>query len=258
MAVSVDLQGKAALVTGSSRGIGSAVAKMLADAGAAVAVNGRSAEAVATAAAAIRDASGVKVSEVVGDATNPDEVCEIVQCAAAEMGRLDILVNNAGGAFGPMHLEDIKSEDWDRVVNLNLKAAFLCSRAALPYLRKTRGRIVCVNSRAGRSTSRFGGVSYTSAKAGLLGLTRHLAEELAPDGILVNGVSPGLVLSGDRAQARWDALTEERRQKILSEIPLGRAAAPEEIAQAVLFLVSDWASYITGATIDVNGGRFMS
>lgn len=258
MAATVDLQGKAALVTGSSRGIGRAVAMILARAGAAVAVNGRSAQSVAATAAAVKQSCGGPVTEVVGDVTDPGEALGVVERAAAALGRLDILVNNAGGAFGPSRLQDIKSADWDAVVNLNLKAAFVCSQAALPHLRKTRGRIINVNSRAGRSTSRFGGASYTSAKAGLLGLTRHLAEELALDGILVNGVSPGLILSGDRARARWDGLTEERRRQILAEIPLGRPATPEEIAAVVLFLASDWASYITGTTIDVNGGRLMA
>jgi 3-oxoacyl-[acyl-carrier protein] reductase len=258
MTATVDLQGKAALVTGSSRGIGRAVAMMLARAGAAVAVNARSAEAVAATVAAIKESCGGSVTEVIGDVTDPREALSVVEHAATALGRLDILVNNAGGAFGPTRLQDIKSADWDAVVNLNLRAAFICSQAALPHLRKTRGRIINVNSRAGRSTSRFGGASYTSAKAGLLGLTRHLAEELAPDGILVNGVSPGLILSGERAKARWDALTEEWRRRILAEIPLGRPATPEEIATVVLFLASNWASYVTGVTIDVNGGRFMS
>lgn len=258
MTISIDLRGKAALVTGSSQGIGKAVAALLARAGAAVAVNGRSAKAVAATTEALKADGAEGVVEVVGDVTKPDTARRIVEEAAKALGALDILVNNAGGAFGPASLRDITPADWDEVVNLNLRAAFLCSQAAAPYLRQTRGRIINVNSRAGRLTSRFGGASYTSAKSGLLGLTRHLAEELAPDGILVNGVAPGQILSGERAVARWNALSEERRREIMAETPLGRPAAPEEIATVVLFLASDWASYITGITIDVNGGHFMN
>jgi len=173
-------------------------------------------------------------------------------------GRLDILVNNAGrGGAGPP-VEEISAEEWDRLITLNLKSAFLCIRAVAPIMkRQGYGRIVNVSSRAGRSHSEVTGPVYGSAKAGMLGLTRHMAAELGPYGITVNAVAPGLVMS-QRVKARFEALTEEEQRKTIMNIPLRRLAEPEEIARTIAFLASDDASYVNGVALDVNGGIYMA
>ena len=185
----------------------------------------------------------------------------MVQKAIDTFGRIDILVNNAGGALHTPHkLEEVDEKDWDKVVNINLKGAFLCSQAVIAQMRKqgTGGKIVNISALAGRSYATLAGVQYTSAKAGIGGLTRHLAREVGPFGINVNAVAPSVMLTGERVRGLWEAKTEEERKKVIEEIPLRRLAEPREIARVVVFLASDDASYVTGVTLDVNGGRFMT
>jgi 3-oxoacyl-[acyl-carrier protein] reductase len=174
-----------------------------------------------------------------------------------EYGRLDILINNAGMGIPSTPVEEIPPEEWDRVLALNLKSAFLCIRAAAPMMkRQGYGRIVNVSSFAGRTYSPFRGSPYTAAKAGLIGFTRQMAAELGPFGICVNALAPYLVLT-ERAKALWDSFPEEKRRAILSGIPLRRLARIEEVASAIAFLASDDASFVNGVCLDVNGGSMM-
>jgi NAD(P)-dependent dehydrogenase (short-subunit alcohol dehydrogenase family) len=171
---------------------------------------------------------------------------------------VDILVNNAGGGTSLRYLEEVTEDDWKLTIDSNLKSAFLCCRAVTPPMKRQRyGRIVNVSSVAGRNVSRLSGPQYSSAKAGMLGLSRHLAQDLGPFGITVNAVAPGPTLV-DRVAKKWALRSEADRAHILSNIPLGRLAEPEEVATVIAFLASDDARYVTGVTIDVNGGSFMS
>ena len=251
------LKGRVALVTGASRGIGAATAEVMTKRGARVCISARSIpdlERLATRIGGGRD----EVLVVPCDVTDVKEIERMVNAVVAHWGRLDILVNNAGLGTPPMTIEDVTPEDWDRTVSLNMKSAYLCIRSVSPIMKKQAyGRIVNVSSIGGRDYSRLSGAQYTSAKAGLLGLTRHLAVELGTYGICVNAVAPGIVLS-ERIRGKWEARTPEDRGKILSNIPLRRLAEPEEIATVIAFLASDDASYVNGACVDINGGSYMS
>jgi len=174
------------------------------------------------------------------------------------LGRLDILVNNAGGGMNPVPLEEMDEKDWDRVVNINLKGTFFCTRAVIGYMRNQKsGAIVNISSQAGRSKSELSNIPYASAKAGVIGFTRQLAFEVGPVGIRVNAIAPGVTLSGERVAKKWEGRPEDEKRSMIEAIPLRRLGKPEEIANAVLFLASEASSYITGVVLDVNGGRFM-
>ena len=156
-------------------------------------------------------------------------------------------------------IEDVEVEDWDKVVNVNLRGAFFCCQAVIAQMRKqgAGGKIVNISAMAGRTYATLAGVQYASAKAGIGGLTRQLAREVGPEGINVNAVAPTVMLTGDRVRKLWESKTEEERRAVIEAIPLRRLAEPKEVARAVVFLASAAASYITGVTLDVNGGRFM-
>jgi 3-oxoacyl-[acyl-carrier protein] reductase len=153
-------------------------------------------------------------------------------------------------------MEQISLEDWDRVLNLNIKSAFLCVHAVLPYMKRAKwGRIVNMSSMAGRSRSYFGGVPYATAKAALIGMVRQGSREMAPFGITINAVAPGVIVAGERIRNYWETVrSEEDRAELLKTIPAGRTGGGEDVASAVAYLVSDGASYVTGAVLDVNGG----
>jgi 3-oxoacyl-[acyl-carrier protein] reductase len=237
-----DLTGKTALVTGGNTGIGRACAIALAQAGADVAVTYYSNPGEQT-ADAIR-ALGRKSLALRLDVTDSREVNRVMpEVAGALDGHIDILVNNAGYMVGRLAIAEMSDEHWHRVIDVNLSSAFYCTRAVLPHMHTGWGRIIAMSSLAGRNGGGPGAVAYAAAKAGLLGLTRGLAKELAPRGITANAVAPGIVLN-----------TEEGRRAAIAAIPVGRAGVPDEVAAAVLFLVSDLAGYITGEVIDINGG----
>jgi 3-oxoacyl-[acyl-carrier protein] reductase len=251
------LNDRVALVTGASRGIGASTAKTLAQRGARVAVSARTVSDLEGVAADIRK-NGGKALVVPCDVVDPSQVGAMIEAVMKEWGRLDILVNNAGLGTPAKPVEEVSPEEWDETILLNLKSVFLCIRAAAPAMKRRKyGRIVNVSSFAGRFFSRLSGPSYSSAKAGMLGFTRHMAAELGPFGICVNSVAPSPTLT-ERVKVKWDSRAEEERQKILAGIPLGRVAQPEEIATVIAFLASDDASYVNGVCIDVNGGSWMA
>src|SRR5215213_1677430 len=237
-----DLAGRVALVTGASRGIGRAIALALAGAGADVVVNcrerGRSAEETAD---AIRT-KGRRALAIAADVSESRAVEGMVRAAEAELGPVDLLVNNAGVAI-PRDLDDLTEADFDRTLAVNLKGAFLCTRAVLPGMRARRwGRIVNISSGAARSAGVIG-AHYNASKAGLEGLTRGYAARLVRDGVTVNAVSPSLIET---------EMIGARRDEYAKKVPLGRLGLPEEVAHAVLMVVGN--AYMTGQTVPVNGG----
>ena len=244
--------GRVAIVTGAGRGIGRAIAERLAADGASVLVGDLDDAAAGETVAAIEAAGGHALAVHV-DVTQPDDVEALAAAATDRFGGIDILVNNAG-ILRSTRAADVSPEEWHLVVDANLTGSFLCARAAYPALRASgHGRIVNMASMAGRATSTLGGVHYTTAKAGVLGLSRHLAREWARDGITVNAVSPGIV---DTPMVR-DSTGADRMVEVLAAIPMGRLADASEIAALVAFLASDEAAYITGANVDIHGGELI-
>jgi 3-oxoacyl-[acyl-carrier protein] reductase len=245
--VNIDLSGRTALVTGSTRGIGRAIAESLAGAGARVAVVGRDATRATEVAGAIgRDSAGFACD--VGDVASVTALVESVEQA---FGKIDILVNNAGLTRDNI-LFRLKDDDWDAVLDANLRGAFVAIRAASRGMMKRRwGRIVNIASVVG-ITGNKGQANYAASKAGLIGLTKSVAKELASRNILINAVAPGFIETDMTA-----AMTPEARATLSGQIPLERLGTPNDVAGAVTFLVSDLASYITGQVLVVDGGLVM-
>jgi NAD(P)-dependent dehydrogenase (short-subunit alcohol dehydrogenase family) len=245
-------EGRVAIVTGAGQGIGRAIAERFATDGAAVVVADLNADTAADVVRAI-EATGGRAMAIRVDVTNPADTERLAGEAQDRFGGVDVLVNNAG-ILRSTRAADVTPEEWHLVIDANLTGSFLCARAAYPGLRASgHGRIVNVASMAGRATSTLGGVHYTTAKAGVLGLTRHLAREWARDGITVNAISPGIV---DTPMVRGST-DDARMTQVLASIPLGRLAEPAEIAALIAFLASDEAAYITGANVDIHGGELI-
>lgn len=242
------LDGKYAIVTGASRGIGRATALTLAQAGASVMINYVSND---TAAEAVRDeitASGGRAAVYKADISVPDQATALINAALQEFGCIDILVNNAGITRDNL-LMRMKEEDWDLVLNVNLKGAFNTTKAVLkPMLKARSGRIIAISSIIGLRGNP-GQANYAAAKAGLIGFVKSVAREVGSRSITVNAVAPGFI---DTEMTR--GLNEAVKEKMLSEIPLGRFGQPEDVARLVSFLASDDAAYITGQVIPVDGG----
>jgi 3-oxoacyl-[acyl-carrier protein] reductase len=251
--------GRPALVTGGAGGLGRLVAEALAREGAPVAVADLAAEGAAAVAEELT-AAGHRAIAVPGDVADPASAAVMVARTAEEFDGLRVVVNAAGGSLNtPRDLPDITPEDYELVVGVNLGGTFFTCKAAVPVIAAAGGgAIVNVSSIGGRSTTPVTGVPYAAAKAGVLGLTRRLAREVGPSGIRVNAVAPGLFLSGPRLEGMWERLSDAERDEVLDAIPLRRLPDLREAVDPILFLASDESSYITGAVLDVNGGRFMA
>jgi len=250
-----DFDGKAALITGGALGIGRGIARAFAAEGARVAIADVNADAAEALAAELR-ATGADVVPVVGDVSLATDAARMVAETVEQLGRLDVLVNNAG--IQPtdwyFRLEDMPEEVWDRILAVNLKGAFLMSKYALPRIRETGRGGVIVNMSSVQGLQSMPGVpAYAASKGGIVSMSRGLARSLAPHGITVNSVSPG---AADTAMMR-SGMTDEGLAKFVEMIPLGRMAEPSEVASTVLFLASDLAGYVTGATLNVSGGQLM-
>lgn len=245
------LDGKCALVTGASRGIGRAVALKLASEGAKVALNFAGNETAANEVRQEIEAAGGQAILVKADVANEAAVQEMVQKTADAFGRIDILVNNAGITRDGL-LARMKEEDWDAVLSTNLKGVFLTTKAVAKLMMKQRaGRIVNMASVVG-VTGNAGQANYSAAKAGVIGFTKTIARELASRGVTVNAVAPGFIDTD-----MTSVLSDKAKEAALTGIPLGRMGTPEDVAAAVLFLASDQASYVTGQVLHVDGGMVM-
>jgi len=239
---------RVALVTGAGRGIGRAIAIALAREGANVVVNDLDAHSAEETANEIK-AIGRGALAIRADVSNSTEVSKMVERTIETFKRIDILVNNAG-IFSSVPLDNMTEDEWNKVMNVNLKGVFICSQAAMRFMKKQRsGKIVNLGSLAAKVGGIFAGADYAASKAGVICLTKSLAKQLAPYGINVNAVAPGVIAT--EMTKNWP---NDVKENFLRQIPLGRFGTPEEVAEAVLFLVSDSANYITGTTIDVNGG----
>jgi 3-oxoacyl-[acyl-carrier protein] reductase len=247
----VKLQNRVAIVTGAGRGIGRAIAVGLAQEGARVVVNySRSADAAAEVVKMIEEAGGEALA-VQGDVAHADQVDALLNATLERFGRVDILINNAGITRDKLILR-MTEEDWDTVLDTNLKGAFLCARAVAPRMLKQKsGVIVNVGSVVGK-VGGAGQVNYSASKAGLIGLTKSLAKELGSRNIRVNAVAPGFIET-DMTQV----MKAEQRESVIKQVPLGRLGQGKDIANVVTFLCTDGAAYIQGEVISVDGGLFM-
>ncbi len=242
-----DLGGKRALVTGASGGIGGAIARALHARGATVGLSGTRADALSALAAALKE----RAHALPADLSDPAAADSLVKAADEKLGGVDILINNAGLTRDGLAVR-MKDEDWQKVMDVNLAAAFRLSRACLRGMMKRRwGRIVSISSIVG-ATGNAGQVNYAASKAGLIGMSKALAQEVASRGITVNCVAPGFIVT-----AITESLAEEQRQKLAENIPVARLGTPADVAAAVVYLASEEAAYVTGQTLHVNGGLAM-
>lgn len=245
------LNNKVALVTGASRGIGRAIALDLAHNGASIAVNYAGNEVKANEVVDEIKANGGQAFAIKADVSNQDDVQQMIKAVIGEFGSLDILVNNAGITRDNL-LMRMKDEEWDDVINTNLKGVFLCTKGVTRQMMKQRnGRIINITSIVGVSGNP-GQANYVAAKAGVIGLTKTTAKELASRNITVNAVAPGFITTD-----MTDELSEEVKSEMLKQIPLAKLGEPSDIANLVTFLASEKSKYITGQTMHVNGGMFM-
>lgn len=247
----MELENRVALVTGASRGIGRAIALRLAELGAKVGVNYNANQAAAEEVVARIVEGGGKAIALPGDVGSPDAVQKMVNVLLQDSGRIDILVNNAGIIRDTILLR-MSESDWDAVLTTNLKGAFLCTKAvARPMLKQRSGRIINISSVSG-IIGNPGQANYSSAKAGLIALTKTTARELASRGITVNAVAPGFITTDITSE-----LPQEYRESLVKQIPLERFGKPGDVAEVVAFLASERASYITGQVINCDGGLVM-
>jgi len=249
-----DLTGKVAVVTGASSGIGHAAALTLSDCGAAVTINYNRNENGAEELRKQIIAFGGRAIAVQADVTKSADVEALMKRTKDELGEVDILVNNAGSLIERLRILDLTEARWDEVIDLNLKSAFLCSKAvASSMMERKTGSIINLSSIAGRNGGALGSIHYATAKGGIITFTKGLAKELAPFGIRVNAVSPGVIDTPYHEQFS----SPEMMKGYVNAIPLGRVGSPDEVAKVIAFLASDASSYLAGETIEINGGMYM-
>ena len=250
--------GKAAIVTGGAKGLGRSFAMALACHDCAVLIADVDEEELRKTSKEIVKAGGRCIFQK-ADVTRSRDVAAMVQQIMEAYGRIDILINNAGGSMGvpKVPIDEILEDDWDRVVNLNMKGTFLCTKAVVPIMKRQKsGKIVNLSSITARIGGELTPVQYVCSKGAISTFTRHVAQELGPFGINVNAIAPGITLT-QRLEGMWtQRKTEEERNAYLARIPLGRLGTVDEMTKAVVFLCSSDADYITGITLDVNGGMF--
>lgn len=248
------LEGKRILVTAGAQGIGEAISRAFLSAGAKVAIHYFSSADNAEQIAAEAKEKGQMAVTVSGDLTNRDRAAEAVQEATTKLGGLDILINNAGSLVDRKWLADIDESFWRKVLNINLSSMLYVSQAAVSHLAKSEcSSIVNLASLAGRKGGHPGSLAYSTSKGAVLTFTRALATELAPRGIRINAVAPGLILGTSFHNTHT---SKKSADETISGIPLGRAGNPDDVARAVVYLASEYDGFITGATIDINGGVF--
>jgi len=246
----VDLSGKVAIVTGSSRGIGRAIALSLARDGADVVVNARVNLNRAEKVAREIESMGRKALVILADVSKKGDVENMVKQTLDEFGKIDILVNNAGIVGPTVPIQELSEEDWDRIISVDLKGTFLCCKAVIPHMISRRsGKIINMSSIAGKEGN-ANMTAYCAAKAGIIGFTKALAEEVAKYGIRVNCVCPALIET-----ELVERMDPKQAEYLKSKIPLGRLGKPEEVAELVKFLVSDASDFITGQAFNITGGR---
>jgi 3-oxoacyl-[acyl-carrier protein] reductase len=250
----LDLTGKTALITGASSGIGAATAAVFADLGARVAIGYYNNEKGANDVVDAVLTAGGRIIAIKGDVRKTPDIRVLVDRTTAELGPIDILVNNAGSLVERQKLAQITEERWDEIMNLNLKSAVLCSQIVAPsMIERKSGAIINIVSIAGRNGGGPGAMAYATAKGALITFTKGLAKELAPQGIRVNGVAPGVIDTPFHEVFS----TPEMIKNFVAGIPMGRVGTSMECATAIAFLASDAASYIAGETLEVNGGQLM-
>jgi len=248
------LSGKRVLITAGAQGIGEAISRRFIDAGANVAVHYFSSGLIAEELVSYAEVKGVKAIALQGDLTIRDDAKKMAQEIERELGGLDILVNNAGSLIGRRELGDIEDEFWKTVWDVNVTSNFLVTQAVLPLLTANEGSsIVNLSSLAGRKGGHAGSIVYSAAKGGILTWTRSLASELGPQGVRVNAIAPGLILGTSFHNTHT---SKESADETTRSLPVGRAGNPDDVARAVLYLASEYDGFISGATLDINGGVY--
>ncbi|HUL51595.1 MAG TPA: glucose 1-dehydrogenase [Candidatus Nitrosotalea sp.] len=249
-----NLNGKRALVTGGGQGLGYAIVEHLLDAGADVTIHYFSSETGARELKSLAEKKGQRAAVFRADLTRESEATVLVNDAAKFLGGLDVLINNAGDLVQRRWIQEVDAAFWERVMNVNVSSMLWVTRAAVPWLEKAgQASIVNLSSLAGRKGGHPGSLVYSTAKGAVLTWTRALAAELAPKGIRVNCVAPGFILGTRFHQTHT---TDESARKTIEQIPLQRAGTPEDVARAVTYLASEFDGFITGATLDINGGVY--